>query len=50
MTAPHPATTRRGEELELLGREAEQNTSTPSNPRPADAAAFTAMFAREIEA
>ncbi|HJZ29113.1 MAG TPA: hypothetical protein VJ370_22760 [Streptosporangiaceae bacterium] len=49
MTAPHPAATRRSEDLELLGREAEQNTSTPS-PRPADAAAFTDMFASEIEA
>ncbi len=38
----------RVEDLELLGRKAEQNTSTPSNPRPADAAAFTAMFASEI--
>jgi alcohol dehydrogenase len=36
------------EDLELLGQKAEQNTSTPSNPRPADAAAFAAMFAREI--
>jgi hypothetical protein len=40
MTAPHPATTR---------RKAEQNTSTPSNPRPADALAFTAMFASEMD-
>jgi alcohol dehydrogenase len=38
----------RVEDLTLLGRKAEQNTSTPSNPRPADAAAFTAMFAREL--
>lgn len=38
----------REEDLTLLGRKAEQNTSTPSNPRPADAAAFTAMFAREL--
>jgi alcohol dehydrogenase len=37
----------RAEDLQLLGRKAEQNTSTPSNPRPADAAAFTAMLARE---
>jgi hypothetical protein len=28
---------------------AAQNTSTPSNPRPADAAAFTAMFASEMD-
>jgi alcohol dehydrogenase len=40
----------RAEDLELLGRKAEQNTSTPSNPRPADAAAFTAMFAAELDA
>jgi alcohol dehydrogenase class IV len=39
----------RAEDLELLGRKAEQNTSTPSNPRAADAAAFTAMFARELD-
>ncbi len=38
----------RVEDLELLGRKAEQNTSTPSNPRAADAAAFTAMFATEL--
>ena len=38
----------RAEDLALLGQKAEQNTSTPSNPRAADAAAFTAMFAREI--
>jgi len=40
----------RAEDLQLLGQKAEQNTSTPSNPRHADAAAFTAMFAREIGA
>jgi alcohol dehydrogenase len=40
----------RVEDLELLGQKAEQNTSTPSNPRAADAAAFTSMFAREIGA
>jgi alcohol dehydrogenase len=39
----------RAEDLQLLGQKAEQNTSTPSNPRAADAAAFTAMFAREID-
>ena len=38
----------RAEDLELLGRKAEQNTSTPSNPRAADAAAFTGLFAREM--
>jgi alcohol dehydrogenase class IV len=36
-------------DLPLLGRKAEQNTSTPSNPRDADAQAFEAMFARELE-
>jgi alcohol dehydrogenase class IV len=35
-------------DLDLLGRKAEQNTSTPSNPRPAAAADFTAMFAAEL--
>jgi hypothetical protein len=38
----------RAEDLELLGQKAEQNTSTPSNPRTTDAAAFTGMFAREM--
>ena len=37
----------RREDLHLLGQKAEQNTSTPSNPRAADARAFTEMFARE---
>lgn len=36
-------------DLPLLGRKAEQNTSTPSNPRDADAEAFQAMFARELD-
>jgi alcohol dehydrogenase len=40
----------RAEDLELLGQKAEQNTSSPSNPRAADAVAFTTMFAREIGA
>ena len=39
----------RAEDLRLLGEKAEQNTSTPSNPRVADAAAFTAIFARELD-
>ena len=39
----------RAGDLEVLGRKAEQNTSTPSNPRPADAAAFTAMFAAAMD-
>ena len=38
----------RAADLDLLGQKAEQNTSTPSNPRPASAADFTAMFAAEI--
>jgi alcohol dehydrogenase len=38
----------RAADLKLLGEKAELNTSTPSNPRAADAAAFTAMFAREL--
>ena len=40
----------RAGDLEVLGHKAEQNTSTPSNPRAADAAAFTGMFAREMAA
>jgi alcohol dehydrogenase len=35
-------------DLDLLGQKAQQNTSTPSNPRPADAAAFATMLAREL--
>ena len=35
-------------DLDVLGRKAEQNTSTPSNPRPAGMAEFRDMFAREI--
>jgi alcohol dehydrogenase len=37
-----------GADLDLLGQKAQQNTSTPSNPRPAGAAAFTHMLAREL--
>ncbi len=37
------------EDLPLLGLKAEQNTSTPSNPRDTDGRAFAAMFARELE-
>jgi alcohol dehydrogenase len=37
-----------GADLDLLGHKAQQNTSTPSNPRPADAAAFTHMLTREL--
>jgi hypothetical protein len=39
----------RAGDLDLLGQKAEQNTSAPSNPRPAGAAAFTGMFARELD-
>jgi alcohol dehydrogenase class IV len=39
----------RVEDLQLLGMKAEQNTSRPSNPRAADARAFGAMFAREVD-
>jgi alcohol dehydrogenase len=49
LDVPHMGRLIRAEDLRLLGEKAEQNTSTPSNPRPADAAAFTAMFARELE-
>ena len=41
--SPHPALTRRCTGV------AEQNTSAPSSPRPADAAALTGTFARELE-
>jgi alcohol dehydrogenase class IV len=37
------------EDLSLLGSKAEQNTSTPSNPRHADSQAFQAMFVRELD-
>jgi hypothetical protein len=37
------------EDLDLLGSKAEQNTSGPSNPRPATAADFRAMFACELQ-
>jgi alcohol dehydrogenase len=39
----------RAQDLQVLGEKAAQNTSTPSNPRAADAAAFTAMFSRELD-
>jgi alcohol dehydrogenase class IV len=38
----------RAEDLTVLGEKAVQNTSTPSNPRPADAAAYRHMFEREL--
>jgi alcohol dehydrogenase len=36
-------------DLDLLGDKAQQNTSAPSNPRSADAAAFRRMFAQELD-
>jgi alcohol dehydrogenase len=39
----------RVEDLDVLGDKAAQNTSNPSNPRDADAAAFRDMFARELD-
>jgi alcohol dehydrogenase len=38
----------RPEDLDVLAAKAEANTSTPSNPRPAAAADYRAMFAREL--
>jgi alcohol dehydrogenase len=40
----------RAEDLDVLGEKAEANTSNPSNPRPADAAAYKGMLARELAA
>ena len=47
LSVPPMAELIRAPDLALLGQKAEQNTSTPSNPRAADAVAFTGMFARE---
>jgi alcohol dehydrogenase class IV len=49
LSVPPMAELIRAPDLTLLGHKAEQNTSTPSNPRAADAVAFTGMFAREAE-
>jgi len=38
----------RAEDLAVLGEKAVQNTSTPSNPKDADAAAYRTMFEREL--
>lgn len=38
----------RAEDLDILAEKAVSNTSTPSNPRAADAAAYREMFAREV--
>jgi alcohol dehydrogenase len=48
LEVPRLATLINASDLDLLGRKAEQNTSTPSNPRPANAAAFKSMLAREL--
>jgi alcohol dehydrogenase len=40
----------RAEDLDILAEKAVRNTSTPSNPRAADAAAYRQMFAAEIGA
>jgi len=49
LEVPPLASLVRAGDLDLLGQKAEQNTSAPSNPRPAGAAAFTGMFARELD-
>ncbi|MDR2986274.1 MAG: iron-containing alcohol dehydrogenase, partial [Nocardiopsaceae bacterium] len=38
----------KADDLDVLAAKAEANTSTPSNPRPAAAADYRAMFAREL--
>jgi alcohol dehydrogenase len=48
LKVPHLSTLLNVSDLDVLGWKAEQNTSTPSNPRPADAAAFKNMLAREL--
>ena len=50
LAVPEMAALIRAEDLDLLGAKAEANTSTPSNPRAADAAAYRDMFARELAA
>jgi alcohol dehydrogenase len=47
LRVPAMSTLIRPEDLDLLGEKAAANTSTPSNPRAATAAAYRAMFARE---
>jgi alcohol dehydrogenase len=49
LDVPQLSTLLRASDLGLLGEKAQQNTSAPSNPRPADAGAFTSMFARELD-
>ena len=48
LQVPALGTLVRFEDLDVLGDKAAQNTSRPSNPRDADAAAFSDMFAREL--
>ena len=48
LQVPSLQTLIRIEDLDLLGDKAALNTSRPSNPRDADAAAFRDMFAREL--
>jgi alcohol dehydrogenase len=48
LKVPRLSTLIKVSDLDLLGWKAEQNTSTPSNPRPAGAAAFKSMLVREL--
>jgi alcohol dehydrogenase class IV len=48
LNVPPMSTLIRAADLDILGEKAELNTSTPSNPRVADAAAYREMFAREL--
>lgn len=48
LAVPAMATLVRATDLDLLGEKAAANTSTPSNPRPAGAADYRDMFAREL--
>jgi alcohol dehydrogenase len=48
LQVPSLRTLIRVEDLDLLGDKAARNTSNPSNPRDADAAAYRDMFVREL--
>jgi alcohol dehydrogenase len=48
LEVPGMATLIRAADLDLLAEKAAANTSNPSNPRAADAAAYREMFAREL--
>ncbi len=48
LQVPSMGTLVRREDLELLGRKADQNTSNPSNPRTAGPEDYRQMFAREL--